>query len=198
MSTDNEAERAIRTFNARFLSTLATCDSEFPIAEWDRSLQRSELTLNLLQPVCCNPNLSAYAYLDGNLDYNETPLAPLGTKVFIHSKPSQQKSWGYHGQISWYVGPALHHYHCFRCFVPQTGTEIITDTVHFLLKKVTFPTKYLSDRLICTVNKITHMTNMHHHALTPMLPNKDAIIQALFRNAGEKIKKLGYEVQLVT
>ena len=31
----NAAERAIQTFKNHFLSTLATCHADFPIAEWD-------------------------------------------------------------------------------------------------------------------------------------------------------------------
>ena len=181
----NAAERAIRTFKAHFLSTLATCDPEYPIAEWDRLLVQSELTLNLLRPARCNPKLSAYAYLEGNLDYNKTPLAPPGTKVLIHVKPSQRKSWAYHGQVGWYVGPALHHYRCFRCFLPQSGREIVTDTVHFLPKKIVFPTETLSDRLMRAVHKIIHVMDSNRNALNPILPHKDAIMKAFVQ-----VKKL--------
>ena len=80
----NAAERAIRTFKSHFLSTLATCDPDYPITEWDRLLQQSEMTLNLLRVARCNPKLSAYAYLEGQHDYNRTPLAPPGTRVIIH------------------------------------------------------------------------------------------------------------------
>ena len=64
----NSAERAIRTFKSHFLSTLAACDPDYPIAKWDRLLQQSEITLNLLRSSRCNPKLSAYAYVEGNLD----------------------------------------------------------------------------------------------------------------------------------
>ena len=79
MHRRNAAERSIRTFKSHFLSTLATCDPDFPITEWDRLLQQSEMTLNLLRPARCNPNISAYGYLEGRHDYNKVPLAPPGT-----------------------------------------------------------------------------------------------------------------------
>ena len=44
------------------------------------------MTLNLLRPVRYNPKLSAYAYLEGQHDYNKVPLAPPGTRVIIHKK----------------------------------------------------------------------------------------------------------------
>ena len=88
----NAAERAIRTFNRHFLSTLAMCNTNYPISKWDRLLRQSELTLNLLRTSRCNPHLSAYSYLHGNFDYNQTPLAPPDTRVIIHVKPSQRRS----------------------------------------------------------------------------------------------------------
>ena len=59
----NAAERAIRTFKSHLLACLATCDTEFPISEWDRLLFQVELTLNLLRSSRVNPRLSAYAYI---------------------------------------------------------------------------------------------------------------------------------------
>jgi hypothetical protein len=83
----NGAERGIRTFKSHFLAFLATCDPDFPIAEWDCLLFQAKLTLNLLRSSRVNPKLSAYAYLSGNFDFNKTPLAPPGTKVVVHLKP---------------------------------------------------------------------------------------------------------------
>jgi hypothetical protein len=45
----NAAERAIRTFKNHFVSILCTVDSNFPLAEWDRLLPQTTLTLNLLR-----------------------------------------------------------------------------------------------------------------------------------------------------
>ena len=89
------------------MAGFASCDKDFPLAEWDRLLVQSELTLNLLHTSRVNPKLSAYAYLFGNFDFNKTPLAPPGTKVLIHKKTKVCGSWDYHGVEGWYVGPSL-------------------------------------------------------------------------------------------
>ena len=44
----NAAERAIQTFKAHFITCLSGLDPKFPIAEWDRLLRQTELSLNLL------------------------------------------------------------------------------------------------------------------------------------------------------
>ena len=69
---------------------LTSVDPSFPITQWDRLLQQAELTLNLLRKCRVNPNLSAYAYIFGNFDFNKTPLAPPGTKVAVYVKPEKE------------------------------------------------------------------------------------------------------------
>ena len=95
------AKRAIMTFKAHFLAGLASCDPAFPIGEWDRLLDQTELTLNLLRTSRSNPRLSAHAFLNGIHDFNCEPLAPPGTKVVVHQKPQIRKTWGLHGKIGW-------------------------------------------------------------------------------------------------
>lgn len=128
----NIAERAIQTFKTHFKAGLASVHPDFPVSEWDRLLDQAFLTLNLLRGSRSNPQLSAYAYLFGNFDFNRTPLAPPGTKAVIHSNPEQRASWDPHGKVGWYIGPSPNHYRCMKCFFPQTCTEIDTDTLVFI------------------------------------------------------------------
>ena len=177
----NAAERAIQTFKQHFLSGLATCDKEFPIIEWDCLIEQCEMTLNLLQKSRCNPNLLAYTYLNGVHDYKKVPLAPPGTKVIIHKPPNTRASWAYHGKQGWYVGPALHHYRCYRCFLPKTGREIITNTVKFIPNKITFPTINYERKLENAFNKIL---NILQHVPNQILiaPSKQELLQQTFTN----------------
>jgi hypothetical protein len=137
----NAAERAIRTFKNHLLACLPICDSNFPVSEWDRILFQVKLTLNLLRSSRVNPKLSAYAYLNGNFDFNKTPLAPPGTKVIVHLKPDQQASCAYHGEEGWYVGPSMEH----KCYLPITGQERDVDTLEFFPKSILFPKVSIKD-----------------------------------------------------
>ena len=102
---------------------------------WDRLLQQSTLTLNILRPLQCNPQVLAYTMLKGQFDFNKTPMAPPVTKGLLHEKPVQQKSWNPHGYEGWYLGPALEHYRCYRVYKNRTRAEIIVDTVEFFHKR---------------------------------------------------------------
>ena len=90
----NLTEQAIQTFKNHFKAGLSSLHPDFSITEKDRLLLQAYLTQNLLRQAIAYPSLSAYAYLFGKFDFNKSPLAPLGSKVVIHNKPSQQSSWG--------------------------------------------------------------------------------------------------------
>ena len=44
-----------------------------------------------------NPKLSGYAQLHGEFNYNVTPLAPPGTQVIVHEKPTVRETWASNG-----------------------------------------------------------------------------------------------------
>ena len=174
----NAAERAIRTFKNHFLAGLATVDPKFPIHEWDRLLQQAEITLNLLRNSRINPKLSAYAYINGNFNFNRNPLAPPGVKVAVHQKSTQRPSWGFHAEMGFYVGPAMEHYRCFTCYIPSTGTTRITDTVKFYPHDEPFPAVGVKDQFIQTISDlITILTN--HNKQLPFLKFGDATKNAI-------------------
>ena len=50
-----------------------------------------------------NPCLSSKALLNGEFDYNRTPLAPPGTKIIVHEVSSVRKTWAPHGVNGWYI-----------------------------------------------------------------------------------------------
>ena len=141
----NNAERAIQTFKNHFKAGIASLDPDFPIAEWDRLLEQAFLTLNLLRPARVNPKLSGYAYVFGQFDFNATPLAPPGTKVLVHSKPTNRATWDFNGIEGWYIGPSLQHYRCMKCFMPTTRAEVNLDTITFFPKTIKFPKVDIND-----------------------------------------------------
>ena len=93
----NAAERAIQTFKHHFISGLSSTNFNFPINQWDRLIPQAIITLNLLRKARANPNLSSYAYLHGNYNFNKNPMAPPGTLMLAHEKPAQRGSWDTHG-----------------------------------------------------------------------------------------------------
>ena len=111
-------------------------------------LPQIQITLNLLRNSRVNPELSLYAYLFGNYDFNQAPLAHVGTKVISHLKSDKRASWAYHDEEGWYVGPSLEHYQCVKRFPPSTGKTRDTYTIDFFPKEIPFPKTTTEDYLI--------------------------------------------------
>jgi hypothetical protein len=106
----NAAELAIWTFKNHFVAVLCPLHSKFPLTEWDHLLLQTILTLNLLRSSCIHPSLSAHASLFGQFDFNQTPLAPMGTQIVAHTTADFCTSFGVHEKVGWYIGPSLEHY----------------------------------------------------------------------------------------
>lgn len=102
---------------------------------WCSLIDQDVIKINLLRPSHVNPCLSYHDALEGTFNYNATPLAPPGTQVLIHEKPTQRASWDAHAIDGWYVGPDIHHSLCFTVFVKQTGAIIISDTVELIFPR---------------------------------------------------------------
>ena len=107
----------------------------FPLNKWDSLLPQTIITLNLLRTSRLNPKLSTHALLNGTYDFNATPMGPPGSKILVYKKPALRGTWAAHAVNAWYLGPALHHYWCYRVYILETRGERIANTV------VWFPTK---------------------------------------------------------
>ena len=89
-------------FKDHFMSILCTTD---PIYLWDELLPQAQIMLNLMRRSNLHPQLSAYAHMYGNFNYDATPMAPAGTKAVIYNSADTRGSWDQRGEDGWYVGP---------------------------------------------------------------------------------------------
>ena len=102
-----------------------------------------------------NPKLSAYTQLFGVFDYNETPLAPLGTKAFVHERSNQRASQMDHGKIGYVIGPSEHHYRHLNLYIPKTRGVRDSDTYVFLPTKFEMPETAAADRMTIALEELT-------------------------------------------
>ena len=93
----NAAERAISTFKYHFIAGLCATDPDFPMHNWDHLLEQAGIMLNLLCPSRLNPRLLAYAQLNGEFNFNRTPMNPPGTRTLVHDNPRNKFTWSLHG-----------------------------------------------------------------------------------------------------
>ena len=155
----NAAERAIRTFKKHFKAILGAVDPKFPLHLWCRLLHQAEMTLNMLRPCRLNPKMSAYMAINGTFNFDAMPLAPLGTHITFHETANQRGTWALNGTKAWYIGPAMEHYRCYRCFIVKTKAERIGDTIEWHTKNTTMPFVSQKDQAVQTAKDLTAVLN---------------------------------------
>ena len=136
----NKAERAIQSFKNHLIASVASANSDFPPALWDKLLFQLELTLAHLRPFTLNPDISSYEGMFGKkFDFLSNPIAPVGTKVLIYVPPDLRSSWDNHGLEGFYLRPSTDHYRNVHCFIPSTGGFWDTDQIAYFPDKYTMP-----------------------------------------------------------
>ena len=151
----NIAERAIQTFKAHFISTLCGVDPNFPLALWCYLLPQAEMTLNMLRPSRTTPNVSAYAHLHGQHDYNAHPLAPLGMQCEMHVMPDVRETFAPHSVSGYNVGTSFEHYRCYTIYIKSTRRTRVGNTIFFKHKYLTLPTITNADALLKSAEDMT-------------------------------------------
>ena len=161
----NSAEQAIRNFKEHFIAGLSSTHKDFPLHLWCQLIPHAILTLNLLRQSRMNPTLSGYAQMHGEFNYNATPLAPPGTKVIIHEKPTVRGTWATRGVKGWYLGPSMNHYCCHHVYITKTRGERDSDCIEFFPHKTPLPYISSADNSIIAARELSYaLQNPAHQA----------------------------------
>jgi hypothetical protein len=133
----NRSERAIRTAKNHIIAARAGFYPECPHTYLDKCLYQIEMTLNIVRPFEYDPSISAYEGLHGcTFNFQQHPIAPVGTKVLTWDAPDHRGSWADHGVPAVYLGPALNHFRAFELWMPNTSAARITNTVWWFMHDV--------------------------------------------------------------
>jgi hypothetical protein len=103
--------------------------------------------------------LSAYTQLHGEFDFNRTPIAPIGCKVIVHDRRNEHGSWDNHGSPGYCIDRAEQHYRNYKCYMKNTKSTRISNTVEF------FPTYYTLPR-VRAIDRFTLILQDLHKVLS--------------------------------
>ena len=145
---------------------------------WGKLIPQACIKINLFRNSNRNPQLSTEAHLNGNFDYNTTPLAPHGPKVVAFEPPDKHNSWATHGTLGRYIGPSLHHYRCWKIYVTKTAATRVCDIVKFFPEEFKIPILSSADTATQSVLELTKALQ-HPHDDQPYEPFSDNTITAL-------------------
>ena len=126
---NNQSDKDIDNWKCHLLEGLSGLEPNLPLHIWCYLLPQATQILNLLRRSRINPRLSAEAQFNGAFNYNRTPMAPPGKKVFIHETPQQRRTWEFHGKEGWYIGTEPLCYRFHHIYIPETRGECTSKTV---------------------------------------------------------------------
>jgi hypothetical protein len=161
----NMAEKAVQTFKNHFVSVLSRCAPTMPMHLWCQLLPQVELQLLLLRQSQVNPNMSAYAHLYGQHDYNKHPFVPIGMEALVHDKPHKQRTYAEHCRKAFDLGTSTEHYRCWKFWSNDTQATRVLGAAFFKHKYITNPAVTLEDLVIAEVANLLKAlaTNIPHH-----------------------------------
>ncbi len=109
----NQAEPAIKTFKAHFISILARVNNKFPLSLWWHLLKPTELTFNLLHKSKVAPKISAFAYIHRPHNYMKKLFAPLGCAIQANVEPEDCHTWDTQSDSGFSIGTSIEHHRWF-------------------------------------------------------------------------------------
>ncbi len=115
----NMAKRAIQTFKDHLVGVLSRCASSMPIHLWCQLLPQVKCQLLLLRQSQVHPNLSAYAHIYEQQDYNHHPFVFIGMEALVQDKPHKRCIYAEHCTKAFVLGTSIEHYRCWQFWTPQ-------------------------------------------------------------------------------
>ena len=130
-------------------------------------------------------------HLEGQFNFNHTPLAPPGTYVLNFEDTDTQASWNPYGKEDWYLGPVLEHYQCPKFYVPVTKGVSVSSTIKCFPVHCKVPKITTTDTAITAANDLLQALQKPF----PELPNLELEtnhytvlkeLEKIFNNATKK------------
>jgi hypothetical protein len=94
-------------------------------------------------------------------------------KVLVHERTSDRGSFDAHVISGWYLGPSLHHYRCYRIWIPDTNSVRISDNVSWQPHRTPLPTATQNDLIIASANDLAAALKLN--VKQPLVPPTDTI-----------------------
>ena len=94
--------------------------SKFPMKLWCSLIPESEMILKMVRLCRSNPLMSACTNIEGEFNYMDTPLTPLGSLPTHGITTSQRVSWVPHGANARFIGAEMKHCRGLTSCTPKT------------------------------------------------------------------------------
>ena len=150
----NIAKRAIQTRKNHFIGVLAGTSATSPIHLWWQIIPQAERQLLLLSQKNLNPNISAYAYVCGQHDYNAAPFVFIGMESLVHGKTNKRKTFAEHCRKGYVLGTSFKHYRAWIFWMLNTRAIRVSATLFHKHKYISNPNVIPADAVIAAAGNL--------------------------------------------
>ena len=133
------AEKANQTFKDHFVGVLSGCTPSMPIHLWCQLLPQVERQLLFLRRSRAHPNLSVYAHVYKQHDYNRHPFVLIRMEAPVHDKPHKHHTYAEHCTKAFVLGTSTKHYRYWKFWTLTTCATRISGAAFFKHKYLTNP-----------------------------------------------------------
>ncbi len=133
------AEKANQTFKDHFVGVLSGCTPSMPIHLWCQLLPQVEQQLLFLRQSRAHPNLSVYAHVYKQHDYNRHPFVLIRMEAPVHDKPHKHRTYAEHCTKAFVLGTSTKHYRYWKFWTLTTCATCISGAAFFKHKYLTNP-----------------------------------------------------------
>ena len=65
-------------------------------------------------------------------DFNKTPLGPSKKKSVVNTQVATRRNWAPHGEYAWNIGTPKEQYRCFKFYIVDKKSHILSGSARFL------------------------------------------------------------------
>ena len=158
---------------------MGAINSRCPSNLWEDFVQQMEITLAHLRPFADDSTVSSWEGIHGHkYNFLAHPISVCGTAVYVFESTDVRATWDCHGQLGFYVGPALDSYRAYRCHVTATNRIRITNTVQFFPDDIPLPATRLDDAIARTVSELSSQNKTRVLDLAKLLRSEPQSFEA--------------------
>ena len=129
--------------------------STFPKHLWCQAAPKAERQLMLLRQTNVNPNVSTYAHVYGQHNYDIHPFVPIEMETLVHDKPHRRKTFAKHCSKGHVLGTSFEHYRAWEMWMTKTMATRVSGKVFHKHKYITNPDVTPEDRFITAMGNLS-------------------------------------------
>ena len=125
-----------------------------PLHLWCQIIHQAERQLPMSSQTNLNPNISSYAYVNSQHNYNAAPFITIGMESLVQDKLNQRKTFAKNCRKGYVLGTSFEHYRAWTFWMLNTLATRFSATVFHKHKYISKPNVTPADAFIAAAGNM--------------------------------------------